>query len=105
MRNLKIIIEKAKNNYSAYCLGLPGCIATGRTIKEVKKNMQEAIKMHTEKEIKLKLKGKEFTLKYWIEDNWYVGRLKEIRGVFSQGKTLKSLKENIKDAYNMMTAS
>jgi predicted RNase H-like HicB family nuclease len=25
---------------------LPGCIATGATVEEVKKNMQEAIEMH-----------------------------------------------------------
>lgn len=65
MKNLKIIFERAKGNYSAYCLGLPGCVATGRTFKEVKKNMRKAIKMHTEKEIKLKLGGKIHTLKCW----------------------------------------
>lgn len=43
-----------------------------------------------------------FTLDYWKEKNWYVGRLREIPGVFSQGKTLKELKENIQDAYNLM---
>ena len=31
-----------------------------------------------------------------------VGRLKEVPGVFSQGKTLDELKENIIDAYRMM---
>jgi hypothetical protein len=24
-------------------------------------------------------------LQYWIDDGWYVGRLKEVPGVFSQG--------------------
>jgi predicted RNase H-like HicB family nuclease len=43
-----------------------------------------------------------FTLEYWIDDGWYVGRVKEIPGVFSQGETLADLKENIKDAYQMM---
>lgn len=43
-----------------------------------------------------------FTLEYWIDDNWYVGRLKEIPGVFSQGETLEELKENILDVYNLM---
>ena len=38
-------------------------------------------------------------LEYWIDDNWFVGRLKEIPGVFSQGETLKELVENIWDAY------
>jgi len=43
-----------------------------------------------------------FTLEYWEDDGWFVGKLKEIPGVFSQGKTLKELKENIIDAYRMM---
>jgi len=45
---------------------------------------------------------KHFTLEYWIDDNWYVGRLKEIPGVFSQGETLQELEDNIRDAYNLM---
>ena len=40
-----------------------------------------------------------FTLEYWIDDNWYVGRLKEVPGVFSQGASLEELEENIRDAY------
>jgi predicted RNase H-like HicB family nuclease len=43
-----------------------------------------------------------FILEYWIEDDWYVGKLKGIPGVFSQGKSLAELEENIKDAYRMM---
>jgi predicted RNase H-like HicB family nuclease len=46
--------------------------------------------------------GKFFTLEYWIDDDWYVGRLKEIPGVFSQGKNIEELKSNIHDAYNLM---
>ena len=45
-----------------------------------------------------------FTLEYWQDDGWLVGRLKEIPGVFSQGKTLDELKENVVDAYRMMLA-
>ena len=40
-----------------------------------------------------------FTLEYWHDDNWFVGKLKEITGAFSQGKTIDELKENIIDAY------
>ena len=43
-----------------------------------------------------------FTLEYWLDDGWYVGRLKEIPGVFSQGQTLDELEENIQDAYQAM---
>jgi predicted RNase H-like HicB family nuclease len=43
---------------------------------------------------------KDFTLEYWKDDGWYVGKLKEIPGVFSQGETLQELEDNIRDAYN-----
>jgi predicted RNase H-like HicB family nuclease len=43
-----------------------------------------------------------FTLEYWIDDNWYVGRLKEVPGVFTQGASLQELEENIRDAYHLM---
>jgi len=43
-----------------------------------------------------------FTLEYWQDDNWFVGKIREVPGVFSQGETLAELKENIADAYRMM---
>ncbi len=43
-----------------------------------------------------------FSLEYWKDDNWYVGRIKEIPGVFSQGESLDELEENIKEAYQLM---
>ncbi len=43
-----------------------------------------------------------FTLEYWMDDKWYVGRLREIPGVFSQGETLEELEENIRDAYQLI---
>ena len=46
--------------------------------------------------------AKYFTLEYWRDEGWYVGRLKEVPGVFSQAQTLEELKENILDAYNLM---
>jgi predicted RNase H-like HicB family nuclease len=45
---------------------------------------------------------RQFTLEYWIDDNWYVGKLREIPGIFSQGESLEELEENIKDAYQLM---
>jgi predicted RNase H-like HicB family nuclease len=48
MEQLLIVIEPAEGNYSAYCPDLPGCIATGKTIAEVKQRMSEAIKIHLE---------------------------------------------------------
>jgi predicted RNase H-like HicB family nuclease len=43
-----------------------------------------------------------FTLEYWIDEGWYVGRLKEVPGVFSQGESLQELEDNIRDAYKLM---
>jgi len=45
---------------------------------------------------------KQFTLEYWQDGEWFVGKLIEIPGVFSQGETLEELKKNIQDAYKMM---
>ena len=41
-----VIIEKASGNYSAYSPDLPGCIATGSTIKETLQQMRNAIEFH-----------------------------------------------------------
>jgi predicted RNase H-like HicB family nuclease len=45
---------------------------------------------------------RKFTMEYWLDDNWYVGRIKEVPGVFSQGETLTELERNIVDAYRMV---
>lgn len=41
-----IVIEKATGNYSAYVPDLPGCVATGDTVEEVEREIQEAIEFH-----------------------------------------------------------
>jgi len=43
-----------------------------------------------------------FTLEYWMDEGWYVGRLKEVPGIFSQGESFKELEEYIRDAYHLM---
>jgi predicted RNase H-like HicB family nuclease len=43
------------------------------------------------------------TLEYCLDDRWHIGRSKEVPGVISQGKTLSELKENIRDAYQLVT--
>ena len=43
-----------------------------------------------------------FTLEYWVDEGWCVGRLKEVPGVFSQGESLEELEENIQDAYHLV---
>jgi predicted RNase H-like HicB family nuclease len=49
-----VIYEKTGTGYSAYIPDLPGCVATGKTKKQVEKNIYEAIKFHIEG---LKLEG------------------------------------------------
>lgn len=46
--------------------------------------------------------AKTLTLDYWRDARWYVGRLREVPGVFSQGETLAELEENIREAYDLM---
>ena len=46
---MRLWIEKAENNYSAYVPDLPGCVATGATIEEVEtQECREAIEFHIE---------------------------------------------------------
>lgn len=46
MMKFAIVIEEGPNNYSAYSPDLPGCVSTGKTVDEVKRNMREAIEGH-----------------------------------------------------------
>ena len=41
-----MIIEKGERNYSAYLPDLPGCVATGKSVEEVKERMRGAIDLH-----------------------------------------------------------
>jgi predicted RNase H-like HicB family nuclease len=43
-----IVIETAENNFSAYVPDLPGCIATGESVKDTEKSIREAIAFHLE---------------------------------------------------------
>ena len=43
-----IVIEQTDENYSAYVLDLPGCVATGATIADVEQLIREAIEFHLE---------------------------------------------------------
>ncbi|KPA12744.1 Uncharacterized protein family UPF0150 domain protein [Candidatus Magnetomorum sp. HK-1] len=43
-----------------------------------------------------------FTLDYWMDDGWYIGKLREVPGIFSQGETFEELMINIKDAFALM---
>lgn len=43
-----IVVEKAGDNYSAYVPDLPGCVATGASVKEAENEIREAIGFHIE---------------------------------------------------------
>lgn len=43
-----VVIEQGGNNFSAYVPDLPGCVATGKTLEEVEREIQEAIEFHLE---------------------------------------------------------
>jgi predicted RNase H-like HicB family nuclease len=43
-----VVIEKTNNNFSAFLPDIPGCVATGKNIEEVKKNIAEALVIHLE---------------------------------------------------------
>jgi predicted RNase H-like HicB family nuclease len=48
MKRYAIVVEKAKSNYAAYVPDLPGCVATGKTVKETERRLREAIEIHVE---------------------------------------------------------
>jgi predicted RNase H-like HicB family nuclease len=47
-RYLILIEGGAPSNYSAWSPDLPGCVATGATVEEVKREMRAAIAFHLE---------------------------------------------------------
>jgi len=56
MREYTVIYESGKRNWSAYVPDLPGCIATGKTRKQLEGLIREAIEFHIEG---LKARGEE----------------------------------------------
>ena len=48
MRRYAVVFEKAESNWAAYVPDLPGCITTGSTLQETKRNIREAIELHLE---------------------------------------------------------
>lgn len=48
MKRFAVVFEKAESNWAAYVPDLPGCITTGSTLQETKRNIREAIELHLE---------------------------------------------------------
>ena len=71
MKTVEVIVENAGNNLSAYIEGAP-VITVGNDVKEIEKNMKEAVELYLEscKEMNITpveiLQG-EFTLKFKID--------------------------------------
>ena len=42
------------------------------------------------------------TMIYWKSDKFWLGRLREFPDIMTQGRTLKELEENMRDAWQMM---
>ena len=43
-----VVFEKADSNWAAYVPDLPGCITTGSSLQETKRNIREAVALHLE---------------------------------------------------------
>ena len=53
-----VIFEKGENSYGAYVPDLPGCIAVGETMEEVRELIVDAIQFHIEGLLTLPTVGK-----------------------------------------------
>ncbi len=45
---MAVVIEKAESHYAAYVPDLPGCVVTGDSVEEVKREIRAAIRFHVE---------------------------------------------------------
>jgi predicted RNase H-like HicB family nuclease len=48
MEKYLVVIEKAKNNYSAFSPDVWGCVAAGGTVEETLQQIKEALQFHLE---------------------------------------------------------
>ena len=48
MMRYAVVFEKAETNWAAYVPDLPGCVTTGASLEETKRNIREAIELHLE---------------------------------------------------------
>jgi predicted RNase H-like HicB family nuclease len=46
MKRYVVVFERAESNWAAYVPDLPGCITTGKTLEETKRNIRDAIELH-----------------------------------------------------------
>jgi len=48
VKKYAVVIERGRDNLSAYVPDLPGCVTTGKTVEEIERNIREAIELHLE---------------------------------------------------------
>ncbi|WP_347239887.1 type II toxin-antitoxin system HicB family antitoxin [Oscillatoria sp. FACHB-1406] len=48
MMRYAVVIEKGASSYGAYVPDLPGCVAVGETLSEVRELIREAVVLHLE---------------------------------------------------------
>src|SRR5262245_36549496 len=48
MKRYAVVFEKAEHNWAAYIPDLPGCISTGVTLEETKRNIRDAMELHVD---------------------------------------------------------
>lgn len=48
MKKVTVTVEVTENNYAGHLDDLPGCVSTGKTFREFKENINEAVKDHLE---------------------------------------------------------
>ncbi len=46
---------------------------------------------------------KKIKIKYWQDDNWWLGYIEEYPDYMTQGKTIEELKENLISLYKELT--
>lgn len=63
---------------------------------------RETILWWKDEEAMTRERPRRFSLEYWRDGDWLVGRLVEVPEAMSQGKTIEELRENVGDAYDLM---
>jgi predicted RNase H-like HicB family nuclease len=119
MPRIPILIEQGTENYSAYAPDLHGCVATGKSLDELKANMQKALRMHLEG---MQEDGEPLPVSYSLiefieihqptpeesmlkipiiieqgEENYGAYPL-DLPGCFSTGKSLEEVRANVQEA-------
>lgn len=69
IENYTVVIVKSENWYAGYVKELPGAHSQGKTVREVKENIKEAIKMVIESNYRHFLKGQKKVLEERIAVN------------------------------------